>query len=393
MTPKLIIGIDATNLRSGGGVTHIVELLSAAELTNHGITKVIIWGGKSMLEKLPEHAWLDKISPPELNRGLLARTIWQRFKLGRVACAAQCNVLFVPGGSYAGSFRPVVTLSQNLLPFDWRELRRFGLSWLTLKYVILRFVQANTFRSADGLIFLTCYAKETVMRIIKGTAGKTTIVPHGIDDRFVHPPREQLPINCYSVDRPFRVLYVSKIDMYKHQWQVAEAVAQLRNIGVPLVLDMVGPAYSPAMVRLNATLDRIDPARQFLRYVGPLSHGELHARYAEAELCIFASSCENLPNILLEGMASGLPVACSNCGPMPEVLGDAGVYFDPEKPDDIAQALRKLIDSPELRAQKAKASFERSLAYSWQRCASETFGFLVSITVNAERKHIKHDFF
>ncbi|MDB9933938.1 glycosyltransferase family 4 protein [Candidatus Thioglobus sp.] len=393
MTPKLIIGIDATNLRSGGGVTHIVELVSAAELANHGITKVIIWGGKPMLEKLPEHTWLDKISPPALNRGLLARTIWQRFKLGRVASAEQCDVLFVPGGSYAGSFRPIVTMSQNLLPFEWRELRRFGWSWLTLKCVILRITQSHTFRRADGLIFLTRYAKEAVMRVIKATAGKTMIVPHGIDDRFVHPPREQLPINCYSVDRPFRVLYVSIIDMYKHQWQVAEAVAQLRKTGIPVVLDMVGPAYSPAMLRLNATLDRIDPARQFVRYTGPLPHGELHARYAEAELCLFASSCENLPNILLEGMASGLPIACSNCGPMPEVLGDAGVYFDPENPDDIARALRELIDFPELRAQMAKASFELSQAYSWRRCASETFGFLTSVTVNAERRSINRDLF
>jgi len=45
-------------------------------------------------------------------------------------------------------------------------------------------------------------------------------------------------------------------------------------------------------------------------------------------------------NILVEAMASGLPIACSNRGPMPEVLGDAGVYFDPEDPHDIARALR-----------------------------------------------------
>ena len=50
----------------------------------------------------------------------------------------------------------------------------------------------------------------------------------------------------------------------------------------------------------------------------------------EAELFVFASSCENLPNILIEGMAAGLPIACSRRPPMPEVLGDAGESFDPE---------------------------------------------------------------
>ena len=83
-----------------------------------------------------------------------------------------------------------------------------------------------------------------------------------------------------------------------------------------------------------------------------------------------------MPNILLETMASGLPVACSNRGPMPEVLGDAGVYFDPEQPQEIERALRKLIESPVLRSEMAKASYERSLQFTWERCATETFAFL-----------------
>ena len=94
-----------------------------------------------------------------------------------------------------------------------------------------------------------------------------------------------------------------------------------------------------------------------------------------------------MPNILLEGMASGLPIACSNRGPMPEVLSDAGVYFDPENEDDIARALRELIDSPELRTRLAKASFERVQAYSWRRCASETFGFLANIAAKRDGRY------
>jgi glycosyltransferase involved in cell wall biosynthesis len=89
-----------------------------------------------------------------------------------------------------------------------------------------------------------------------------------------------------------------------------------------------------------------------------------------------------MPNILLEGMASGLPIACSNCGPMPEVLGDAGVYFDPENPKDIARALRELIESPVLRTKSAESSFERVRRYSWRRCADETFRFLAEIATS-----------
>ena len=139
-------------------------------------------------------------------------------------------------------------------------------------------------------------------------------------------------------------------------------------------------AYPPALARLNKTIRQVDPGGDFVRYAGAVPSEQLHARYADAEMCLFASSCENLPNILLEGMASGLPIACSNRGPMPEVLEDAGVYFDPENSRDIARAILKLIASPALRTRLAHRSFERAHGHSWQRCARETFDFLAEIS-------------
>ena len=380
----MIIGIDASNIRAGGGVTHLLELLRAVDPLVHGFSRNIVWSGKATLSRIEDRPWLVKSHQPLLDKGLSCRTFWQQFRLSKLARVANCDVLFVPGGSYAGNFQPVVTMSQNLLPFEWRELRRFGWSWFTLKMMLLRWTQSRTFRQANGVIFLTQYAKGAVMRVIKATNGKMTIIPHGIDKRFACPPREQLPVSQYSIDRPFRILYVSIIDVYKHQWHVAEAVAQLRESGLPVALDLVGPASPSALERLRGTLERIDPVSEFIRYSGAVPYAELHARYAQADLCLFASSCENLPNILLEGMASGLPIACSNRGPMPEVLGDAGVYFDPERFAEIASAIRKLFDSPELRFRLACESFEKVQEYSWKRCADETFSFIAQVAGNKQ---------
>ena len=370
------LGVDASNIRDGGGVTHLVELLCASNPLIYGFSQVVVWGGKGTLNLIKDRPWLVKSHQPVLNKSLLHRTLWQRFRLSRLARTSGCDVLLVPGSSYAGTFRPIVTMSQNLLPFEWQELRRYGWSWMTLKLLLLRLSQSRTFRRADGLIFLTEYARDVVMRAMKTAVGKTTIVPHGVNKRFACPPRQQMPICQYSVDRPFRILYVSTVDMYKHQGCVAEAVAHLRRRGLPVVLDLVGQAYSPALVRLRQKLRRIDPAGEFVRYSGPILYDELPLKYAQAELCLFASTCENMPNILMESMISGLPIACSDRRPMPDVLGDAAIYFDPENPDSITLALRKLIDSPELRSRLAKISYERAKLYSWEQCAGETFGFI-----------------
>jgi glycosyltransferase involved in cell wall biosynthesis len=78
-------------------------------------------------------------------------------------------------------------------------------------------------------------------------------------------------------------------------------------------------------------------------------------------------------------MAAGLPMACSRMGPMPEVLGDGGVYFDPEDSNDISSALRKLIHSPYLRAHLAEVAFSRAKQYAWGKCSDMTFDFLSEI--------------
>lgn len=376
----LVVGIDATNLRRGGGVTHLIELLTAAEPEKNGIARVVVFGGRQTLAKLPERAWLEKINPPDLDKGLLRRTFWQRFKLAGGARAAGCDVLFAPGGSYSANFHPVVTMSQNMLPFEWAELRRYGWSLLALKLLLLRWVQSQTFRGADGVIFLTEYARRGVLRVTGPLSAVTTIIPHGLNSRFQMAPRAQHPLSEYNHAKPYHVLYVSIIDQYKHQWQVVEAVAALRQEGFPVALDLVGPAYPAALARLQQTLARLDPEGSWVRYHGAIPFEALHRHYAVADAGLFASSCENMPNILLETMASGLPIACSNRGPMPEVLGDSGVYFDPVQSADIARALRELIESPQLRYRLADASFQRSLQYSWQRCAAETFRFLVEVT-------------
>ncbi len=370
------LGIDASNIRACGGLTHLIELIRVAQPYKYGFDQVIVWGSESTLSRLEERSWLRKVREPMLDRALPTRFYWQKFILERLAQREKCDVLFVPGGLYLGSFRPFVTMSQNLLPFQWKEIQRYGVSRNTLRLMLLRWGQSYTFKVANGIIFLTNHAYDVVLRTVKNISGTYAIIPHGIDERFLSVPRPQKDLKNYSPEQPFKILYVSTIDMYKHQWQVAEAVAKLKIAGYPVQLDFIGPAYPKAMERLRQTLINFDSRGTFIHYLGEIPYSELFNWYHQADLFIFASSCENLPIILLEAMASGLPIACSNKAPMPEILGDGGVYFDPEKPSDIADAVKKLIDAPITRAQKAETAYQHAKAYTWDCSAERTFDFM-----------------
>ena len=376
----LILGIDASNLRRGGGITHLREVLRAADPRDHGFTQVFVWSGRATLDELPpSNEWLRLEHHRLLDGGLVQRMWWQNVTLAREARSKRCDLLFVPGGSYAGTFRPFVTMSRNMLPFEPRERARYGVSTMRAKLTILERVQSATMRRADGVIFLNVYAKQRVMSRAGSLRGRLTIIPHGVDAQFTLEPRSQRTIASYDREHPFRLLYVSIIDVYKHQPEVAQAVARLRARGLPIEIEFRGPAYEPAAKTLNELVARIDPKREFIHIADAAKYRDLPSVYGRADAFVFASSCENMPNILLEAMAAGLPIASSRRGPMPEILGDAGVYFDPENVDEIEAALMSLVNDHQARAKWAATAFARASRYSWSQCADETFRFLAEV--------------
>jgi len=271
-------------------------------------------------------------------------------------------------------------MSQNMLPFEPAEARLFGaVHPMRLKMFLLRISQGRSFQAADGVIFLSEYARTRLCSHLRLDPMRTALIPHGIEKRFFCEPRPvRTAADCSAVD-PFRLLYVSILMPYKHQIEVGQAVARLRSSGIPVSIDFAGDFWGNYGKAVSSEFRRLDPEQKFLRLLGSVPFDQLHDLYSKADAFIFSSSCENLPNILLEAMASALPIACSNRGPMPEVLGDAGVYFDPEQPENIASTLEQLILDHALRTRLSMQVQVRVREYSWKRCASDTFSFIEDI--------------
>jgi glycosyltransferase involved in cell wall biosynthesis len=369
------LGIDASNLRGGGGVTHLVEFLGAANPLAHGFERVFVWGPQATLAQLPSRPWLHREHVPMLDRALPYRLFWQRRHSGPTA-QRNCDILFVPGGSYSGTFHPFVTMFRNTLPFSDIERHRYGVSWRAAKLALLKLGQTATFRAADGIIFLNQHACEVLQAVTGPLAGAVTTIPHGVDPSFHRRPNTDRAGSGFSVDRPFKFLYVSTVDIYKHQEVVAEAVVDLAGRGIPVTLDLIGSAYAPALRRLERTLAKIDPDGRVVRYHGEVAYPKLPQWYHATDAFVFASTCENMPNILLEAMAAALPIACSNRRPMPDVLGDGGVYFDPESVPSVSEALSRLMNDPALRDQLAERAHNRSSEFTWRESADRTLAFI-----------------
>lgn len=370
------MAIDASRNRSGGAIAHLVGLIGAADPARHAVGRVHVWSYRRLLDLLPDRPWLVRHHAAALERGIGAQLRWQRFRLPGEVKRAGCAITLNCDAGTIARHHPCVTMSRDMLSYEPGEIERYGFGRARLRLWLLRYMQNASLRAADGAIFLTRYAAD----VIQGSCGplpRVAIVPHGVGEEF---RGAGLPAHWPAPgERPVRILYVSNAAPYKHQWHVVRAVAALRAEGRPVRLVLAGGGSGAAEERLQAELAHSDPAGEFVERLPFLTHAGIVDELSRADVFLFASSCENMPNTLVEGMASGLPIACARRGPMPDVLQDGGVYFDPERPDTIAGALWTLLDDADQRRTLAARSAALAADYSWARCADETFSCLAAI--------------
>ncbi|MDF1865105.1 MAG: glycosyltransferase family 1 protein [Saprospiraceae bacterium] len=376
---KYKIAIDASRSRSGGGKAHLVGILSELDPSVHGIEEIHIWAYKSILDSLPNLPWIKKHCPKETEMSILKQLYWQYSKLHIEISNQECDILLNTDAGSVCQFHPAITMSRDMLSFERREIARFGFGKDWLRLYILRFTQMKSLKYAAAALFLTKYAADKI-QTWTGEINRYKIIPHGIGHNFKdNRLKNKFPENG---ERPIRCLYVSNVARYKHQWNVALAIEKLRNKKYNINLNLVGGGDGPAQRKLELVLEEIDPQQDYIRQDSFLTHEQIPLIIAESDIFIFASSCENMPNTLIEAMACGMPIACSNLGPMPEILEDGGTYFNPEDVDSIAKAIKSLILNKEKRDYFSLRSKELSQQYSWKRCAKETMDYLIEVLIN-----------
>ena len=369
----LRVAVDASRVRSGGGVAHLVGILDIDEPAIFGIKEIHVWAYQALLDALPAKPWLIKHHPPETEMNLLRQVVWQAFRLEREIQAAGCHILFTADASTFCRFKPMVVLSQNMLPYDDGMVKVFGLSKNRLQQNFIYQVQKRAFSFAQGVVFLTKHAATQIQKHT-GRLADFKVINHGVNEVFKKTtPHTEWPAQS---QRAIRCIYVSPIWEYKFQWVVVRAIKQLRDKGYNVNLAIVGGGGARAKKMLSQQIATSDPNGQFVTVDEFLPHNEIPHLIAQSDVFVFASGCETFGISLLEAMTIGVPIASSDRSSLPETLRDGGVYFDPENDDSIASAIEQLIIHPTLRVAKSQRAKALSAEYSWQRCADETWRYV-----------------
>jgi glycosyltransferase involved in cell wall biosynthesis len=207
-------------------------------------------------------------------------------------------------------------------------------------------------------------------RLLRAPLGKIDVVPLGIGVRPAAGGQSESQVRRTLVagDRPI-VLCVAAKRPHKNLLRLLGALALVEARARPLLVLPGYPTSHEDELRTAAARLGIEGD---VRFLGWVDAEELEGLYAAATCFVFPSLLEGFGLPVLEAMARGVPVACSDRGALAEVAGDAALKFDPGSEHAIAGAIKQLISEPALAQRLRRAGRERAARYSWAATAHGT---------------------
>jgi glycosyltransferase involved in cell wall biosynthesis len=244
-----------------------------------------------------------------------------------------------------------------------------GRWWKVYKRTRARLRYTRTIAGADHVITGATKAAEELVATFGIPRTRVSVVPHAADDfRAADPALVDTLLAQLGVAGPF-LLAVGSQEPRKNLGVLYEAMRLLEQRGCKIPLVLCGPRGIHGFRHGDAT-------PPWLRHAGFVRDDELAALYARASALVFPSRYEGFGLPVLEAMTVGGAVICADASTMPEVGGDAVLYFPPDDASALAAQVVRLLDDPALRATLVTAGARQASRYSWSRSALGTLAAL-----------------
>lgn len=195
------------------------------------------------------------------------------------------------------------------------------------------------------------------------------VVYDGYDHKNCYPERNTDVLKKYKINGPY-VMYIGALDPRKGILDIVEAFGQIEKKYEDLKLVLAG-GLDTRFVEQMKKIQEI-PYVNKIFFTGYITDEEKRRLLSSAEFFMFPSEYEGFGIPVLEAMACGCPVITTNVSSLPEVGGDAAIYVEPNKPEQLASEMVRLLDSRERREEYSRKSLERCKLFSWEKTARET---------------------
>jgi glycosyltransferase involved in cell wall biosynthesis len=348
---------------TGGMETYARELIPAlvaerpdlritAFVNEEALAEGVSWTGMPVV-RVPVHA--------------RKRTDWVRGEqllLPRLAARERVDVLHSLGSTSPawGRFRRVTTIHDVIY-------RVYPEAHTALRARAMALLVPQSARRSHRIIVPSESTKSDIVEHLGVRQSKIDVIPLGVGSRPVaatdtHELRERLGLDGREV-----VLTASAKRPHKNLMRLLDAWALIPASTRPVLVLPGYPTVHEAELRQHAAHLRLEPDTRFLGWVSP---ADLEGLYAFASCFVFPSLYEGFGLPILEAMARGVPVACSDRGSLAEVAGKAALLFDPESPRAIAETVQRIVGDEGLAERLSLAGREHASGFTWKATADAT---------------------
>ena len=237
-----------------------------------------------------------------------------------------------------------------------------------LKRIAVNYAISRAVKKADKIIAVSENTKKDIIERSPDAEEKIEVVYEAaapVFNRINDEGKKENVRKKYNLPKDI-ILFVGSLKKHKNIEKLIDAYTELKSKGVRHKLVIIG-RYRPREAEIRKKIESTDAL-----YLGEVPIEDLAAIYNLAALLVIPSLYEGFGLPAIEAMACGIPVAASSAASLPEVVGDAGILFDPYDTSDISNKICKVLKDGDLRQGLIRKGLERAAGFSWEKAAVKT---------------------
>lgn len=302
--------------------------------------------------------------------------LWTQVRLSREMQLRPPQVLFVPA-----HVLPRVLPQKTVVTVHDVGFRRFPKLYKPIQVAYHEIMTRDIVRSNAKIITVSEFSKREIVELYHASPDQVTVTPLGLDtDRYCPQTEEtkQRLRQKYGIDRPF-LLFVGRLEEKKNVFRLVQAFCEAMEASNGEALLVLAGIAGKGWDRVEAWL-ATHPRRHQVRVLGYLPEEDHPGLVAAADWYVQASIYEGFGLPVLEAMACGTPVLCSNAGSLPEIVGPAKALFF--SPFDHAEMTERIMEAFRLSSDQhidmVRRGREHAPKFTWKRTAEMTLPVLLS---------------
>ncbi len=368
------IGVNALYLIPGGvGGTEIYlrELLAAFARIDSENEYVVFTNRETEPGIVPRQANFTHSPQDVAASSRPARILYEQLILPSFVRRLRIDVLFNPGFT-----APFFTRCRRVTTFHDLQHKKHPeyFRWFDLPFwQILLWASAHASRAVIAPSEAT---RKDLLHYYRLDEDSIRVVPHGVEPEFQAIGRERAGPSPPAQTKKL-LLCVSTLHPHKNLDRLVQAFQRFhaRHPGYELVIAGLRGFFAE---KLERTIELADLTK-VVRLTGWIPREDLYALYGRAAAFVYPSRFEGFGMPVLEAMAAGIPMACSNIPPLKEVAGDCAVYFPPEDEELMLDALERIAFDEAERARLTREGPERAAGFSWDLAARSTLAVFENV--------------